>query len=367
MGVTTAPMPAQIIEKGKLSDKMIVDVIIQKFCDHNPLYRQSAAIFRDAKVAVSRKTMSGIVVKIGSRLRPLVGQMRAELLAGSYMQADETPVGVQDKNVKGKNHQGYMWQYSHPGGVVVFDFQMSRARKGPREFLGAFAGVLQTDGYVAYRNVGGRGMVQAACWAHARRKFMDAQEVASAGDQSALEVIKLVRELYGVEKEAREGKLGAAERQKLREANSAPVLEALKDKVLEVRKKVLPKHALGKACDYTLALWEQLSVYVKNGHVEIDNNWAENAMRPVALGRKNWLHIGSEEAGESTAMLLSIIATCQRIGAPIREYLEDILPILDDWPVARVGELSPIEWWKRRNPVAVVEGSESPPPVSAAA
>jgi transposase len=158
-----APLPDRIIDKSLVSDEVIINTVVNKYCDHAPLYRQSVAMLRDAGIDISRATMCGWVMTIGEMLMPVVGAMRSQLLTGTYIQADETPVDVQTHDGSGSNHQAYLWQYGTPGGMTVFDFQMSRKREGPLKFLGAFEGLLQTDGYAAYDRVGGAKMVHAAC------------------------------------------------------------------------------------------------------------------------------------------------------------------------------------------------------------
>ena len=193
---------------------------------------------------------------------------------------------------------------------MVFDFQMGRSREGPKKFLGNFAGVLQSDGYAAYNHIGGPGIVFAGCWAHARRGFVEALKLAPE-DLRAKEIVAEIGRLYAVEQEARESGLTPAQRLQERLEHSAPALASLKEMLVETRQAVLPQSALGKACDYALGQWPRLTVYAGHGAVEIDQNWCENAMRPIALGRKNWLHIGSEEAGPRVAAIASVIETCR--------------------------------------------------------
>ena len=181
-GVAMAPLPVRIIARSLVSDRIIVDTIVSKYADHNPLYRQSVIFLRDAGIDIGRATMCGWVMTVGEMLTPVVGAMRRELLAGSYVQADETTVDVQMHDRRGKNHQGYLWQYGTPGGATIFDFQMGRGREGPAHFLDKFEGILQTDGYAAYINgVGGPKMVHAACWSHARRGFVRRDQTQQAG------------------------------------------------------------------------------------------------------------------------------------------------------------------------------------------
>ena len=311
--ITAASGGPQIIEKGKLSDTMVVDIVIKKYGSHLPVYRQQADLDRDDGIALSRSTLNGAIMAVGELLVPMVKVLKADLLAGGYIQADETPIGVQSAKTEGRNHQAYEFQYSRPGGPVVFDFQMSRGRDGPAGFLGNYSGILQCDGYAGYDKVGANKMVRAGCMAHARRKFHDALKI-DPEDRDAASVIAIMAKLYAVEKEAREGKLCAQQRQALRQNKSRPITEALKNRIEEIAQTSLPSSKLGQACTYVLKQWPRLIAYLDHGIIEIDQNTCENDMRPIALGRKNWLHIGSEQAGPKIAAILSIFATCKRLG-----------------------------------------------------
>jgi len=295
-GVHSAPLPARIIDKGLASDRLVIDTVVRKYADHCPLYRQSAILARETGIDLSRATLDGWVMRVGELLGPISRAMAQELLAGNYIQADETPVGVQSESVRGKNHQAYLWQYSRPGAAVVFDFRMGREREGPRRFLGNFEGILQSDGYAAYDHVGGPNIVHAACWAHARRKFFQAVEL-NPKDQSAIGIVAQIDELFGIDAQARDQGLSQEERQLLRLEKSKPLLEQIKTQIQTARSDALPKSVLAKACNYTLTLWTRLSRFLEYSQLELSNNLAENAMRPIALGRHNWIHIGSEQAG----------------------------------------------------------------------
>jgi len=348
MGVTTAAAPGpKIIEKGKASNRVIVDVVINKYGNHLPLFRQCAILEREAGLELSRMTLCGWVMQAGGSLEAVSRALREDLLAGGYIQADETPVGVQSERTRGRNHQGYLWEYSRPGGPVVFDFQMGRGREGPRKFLAEFNGRLQSDGYAAYASMGGPGLTHYGCMAHARRGFIDALKIAP-GEEGATAIVAEMAKLYAVEKRARESGFSQRERAALRKLRSVPVLTGLKEKIIALRREVLPQSALGKACDYALHQWSRLIAYADDGEVEIDNNWCENAMRPIALGRKNWLHIGSEDAGPRVAAIVSIVETCRRLGLNVREYLRDVLPQIPEWPAKRISELTPMAWAARK-------------------
>jgi len=341
-GVVTAPAPAQIVPKSKFANEFIIEVTAQKFQQHAPVYRQLAALADNHGIDLSRKSVNDGLLAVGSLLCAVSQAQRKEVLAGGYIQADETPIPVQTGEKTGHNHRGYMWEYSVPGGPVVFDFRMGRGRAGPLAFLEGFRGILQSDGYGAYADLG-EGIVYAGCLSHARRGFVDAAKVAPL-DPLPPEILAKFGELYAVEKAARTAGMNVADRLALRQTRSVPVMQVLKERLVEIRQQVLPGGTLAKACDYTLNQWSRLEVYLQDGRIEIDNNWAEGAIRPLALGRKNWLHIGSQQAGPKVAAIASIVETCRRLDINLREYLNDILPKLGDWPINRVGELTPTAW-----------------------
>src|ERR1039457_2548810 len=222
-GVAMAPLPVRIIARSLVSDRIIIDTLVGKYADHNPLYRQSVIFLRDAGIDIRRATMCGWVMTVGELLAPVVGAMRRELLAGSYIQADETTVDVQMHDRRGKNHQGYLWQYGTPGGATIFDFQMGRGREGPAHFLDKFEGILQTDGYISYvRGVGGPKMVHAACWSHSRRKFVDAIKLNKL-DAASIGIVELMDKLFAIDARARNEKMDHTERHALgRAAGPAP-------------------------------------------------------------------------------------------------------------------------------------------------
>ena len=345
-GVVCAPLPARIIEKSLASDRLIIETIVNKYADYVPLYRQSAILERDSRVELSRATLCGWVMRVGELLRPLSRAMAEELLGGDYLQADETPVGVQMHDGRGQNHQAYLWQYSQPGGVVIFDFQLGRGREGPKRFLGNFNGILQTDGYSGYDRVGGPKLIHAGCWAHARRYFFQAVE-AHPDDRAAIGLVATIDELFAIDAQAREHNLNLTERDQLRQQRGRPILESIKSQIQTARSQTLPKSALAKACNYTLTFWNRLTRFLDHPILELSTNAAENAIRPVALGRKNWIHFGSQEAGPRIAAILSIVETCRRLKIPLRDYLASILPGLADLPVRRVAELTPTAWAAR--------------------
>ena len=342
-GVVSAPLPPRIIEKCLASDRIVIDTIINKYCNHTPLYRQSAILERDSGLEVSRATLDGWVLKVGELLIPMVSAMRRELISGTYIQADETPVDVQMHEGRGKNHQAYLWQYGRPGGTVVFDFRLGRGRDGPKQFLGQFEGLLQTDGYAAYDQIGGPRMVHAGCWSHAERYFSEAVQL-NPNDSVATPIVARIDELFAIDAEARHQDLSLEARHALRHQQSRPLLDVIRQQIEAARSTALPGGALAKACNYTLTLWEKLNRFLEYPELELSNNLAENSMRPVALGRKNWIHVGSSQAGPKIAAILSIVESCRRLKFPVRDYLAAVLPGLADFPIRRLAERTPSAW-----------------------
>ncbi|HYL16383.1 MAG TPA: IS66 family transposase [Terriglobales bacterium] len=341
--IVAAPLPVRIIEKGLVSDQVVIDTVIRKYCDHLPLYRQSVILDREWGVDISRATLDGWVMQVGEMLRPLVGVIGRELVQGSYLQADETPIEVQMHDRRGKNHQAYLWQYGRPGGATVFDFRLGRDRAGPKYFLQDFHGLLQTDGYAAYDKVGGAGMVHAACWAHCRRGFANVVKL-NPGDPVASPIVAAINELFAVDAEAREQNLSVEARHHVRQQRAPVLLEKIKAAIVAAKPGALPGGALENACQYALGLWPRLTRFLEYPELELSNNWIENSMRPIALGRKNWIHIGSPEAGPKVAAILSVIETCRRLKISVRDYLSAILPGLANVRVQRLAALTPNAW-----------------------
>jgi len=346
-GVKTASATARIVEKSLVSDRVIVDTVIAKYCDHVPLYRQSAMLERDAGVEIHRATMDGWVMQVGELLRPVANVMLRNLVSGSYLQADETPVDVQVRNGKGKNHQAYLWQYSRPGGEAVFEFQMGRGREGPEKVLQKFEGILQTDGYQVYNKVGGEKLVQAACWAHARRKFFDAVKV-SPKDAAAIAMVDRMDAVFAVDAEARELSLALEQRHELRLKKMQPLVLAMETELKRLSREVLPASALGQAVNYTLSLWARLQRVLDHPELELSTNLAENSMRGIALGRKNWIHVGSPVAGPKVAAILSVLESCRRLRVPVREYLLEVLPGLGRVNIRDLDSRTPAGWLRHQ-------------------
>lgn len=230
---------------------------------------------------------------------------------------------------------------------MVFDFRMGREREGPKLFLNMYQGLLQTDGYAAYDRVGGPKMAHACCLAHARRKFIDAVKL-DAHDIASARIVRLMDELFAIDAKARAEKMDHAQRDLRRKENAPALLAELRTQILAVQKSVLPKSAAGKAANYTRSLWSKLVLFLQYPELELSTNLAENSMRPVAIGRKNWIHLGSKEAGPKVAAIFSIVETCRRLGLPIREYLAATLPGLANRSIQSLHQITPEAYAKSR-------------------
>ena len=347
----TVAMPElapRIVEKGLASDRVVIQTVVAKYCDHLPLYRQAAMLEREAGLAIGRATLDGWVMRVGELLGPVVGAMRQDLLGASYLQADETTVLVQMHDNRGADHQAYLWQYGKPGGETVFEFCLGRGREGPQKFLGQWEGILQTDGYQAYNNLGGPKLVHVGCWAHARRKFVDAVKL-NPQDGAAIAMVTRMDALFLVDRHARQQQLGVEERLALRREHAESWAEEIRRECVALSQTVLPKSALGQAAAYTLNMWTKLRRCFDYAEVELSNNLAENSMRPVALGRKNWLHVGSVEAGPKVAAIVSVVESCRRLGASVKDYLLDVLPGMNQRKLSEVASLTPARWATTRN------------------
>ena len=264
--------------------------------------------------------------------------MRQDLLRESYLQADETTVPVQMQDKSGSDHQAYLGQYGKPGGETVFDFQLGRGREGPKKFLGKWSGILQTDGYQAYGKLGGPGL--AGCWAHARRKFVDAVKV-NLKDAEAIAMVTRMDALFLVDRNARQQNLSTEQRLALRREHAATWAAEIHQECLTLFKTTLPKSALGQAASYTLNQWPRLRRCFDYPEVERSNNLAENSMRPIALGRKNWLHVGSAQSGPKVAAILSVVESCRRLRLPVKEYMHVVLPGLSQRKLSEIPNLTP--------------------------
>jgi transposase len=346
-GVQMPELAPRIVEKGLAGDRVVIETVVAKYCDHLPLYRQEQILEREAGVEISRATLDGWVMRVGELLQPVGEAMRADLLRASYLQADETIVPVQMHDGRGADHQAYLWQYGAPDGETVFDFQLGRGRDGPAKFLKDWNGILQTDGYQAYDNVGGAGLIHVGCWAHARRKFVEAVKV-NPKDGAAIAMVTRMDALFLVDRHARQEQLSAAGRAPLRREHAQTWVDEIHAECLKLRAQVLPKSLTGEAVKYTLNMWTKLRRCFDHPEVELSNNIAENSMRPVALGRKNWLHVGSAKSGPKVAAILSVVESCRRLDVPVKDYLSAVLPGMSARKLSDVALLTPARWMSSR-------------------
>jgi len=344
--VVRPPLPPAAIDKSMAGSDVLAAILVSKYADHLPLYRQQK-IYRREGIELKRATMCDWVGKCSFILKPIVEQMKAEMLSSRVIQSDDTGVKYLDPPGPAKN--GYLWAYVGNNKDVVYDFTTGRSRAGPTSFLAGFEGTLQVDGYAGYNEVlSTAGIEHAACWAHVRRKFEKALETDPA---EAAVVMQKIQALYGVEKEIRQmdAKPSLDEIVAIRTRDSLPVIVELRELLLKCREDALPKGRLGRAIDYALGQWQWLSTYIHDGRVEIDNNSCERAMRRVAVGRKNWLFAGSDQGGHNAAIIYSLIETCARLRINPHQYLTDVLLRVATHLQSRVAELTPRRWLAMRN------------------
>jgi transposase len=337
-----APVPAQIIDKGIPTAGLLAHVLVAKYADHLPLYRQQG-IFARAGLALSDSTLAQWVGTCGVHLQPLVDALKAELLAQPVLHADETPVSML-KPGNGKTHRAYLWSYCSTAYSaikgVVFDFAESRGGRHADAFLGDWRGTLVCDDYSGYKALFKRGVAEAGCMAHARRKFHELW--ANHSSQIADEALKLFGALYDVEREARDW--DPAARRDIRQQKARAAADILHAWLLAQRQRVPDGSATAKAIDYSLGRWDALTRYLDDGTIPIDNNWVENQIRPIAIGRNNWLFAGSLRAGQRAAAVMSLIHSARLNGHDVYAYLKDILERLPAHPASRVTELLPHSW-----------------------
>lgn len=338
-GVVIGELPCRPLEKAMAGPGLLAQIVIDKYVDHLPLYRQMQR-FERGGLKLPYSTLTDWVGSTCRLITPLYEALKTGVLKTSYLHADETPIRVMDKDKKGQTHRGYFWVYQNSlEKLVFFDYQESRGREGPSGILEHFQGYLQTDGYSAYELFDKKeGITLLHCMAHARRMFNEALPNDEARATYAMERIQ---ELYAVERDAKEQGLSFDERKLLREQRSVPVLESLGSWMKEQYIEVAPKSAIGKALAYSIERWDRLSLYTKDGMLNIDNNPVENSIRPVAVGRKNYLFAGSHQAAQRSAMLYSLLGTCKMHGIEPYAWLRDVLQNVADHPVNKISELLP--------------------------
>ena len=342
--VITASLPNRIVEKSMAGEGLLAQIIVDKYVDHLPLHRQLQR-FERLRVTIAQSTINGWMALTLEQFLTLYELHKNEVLASYYLHADETTIKVLDRDKPGATHQGYYWLYHNSKDkIVLFDYRKGRSREGPNDILKDFKGFLQTDGYVAYESFENReGITVLNCIAHARRKFVDALQ----NDKHRCEhALTLFQELYAIERKAKQEELSADAILTLRQEKSMPVLKELKEWMVVEYPKVLPSGAIGNAIAYSLKRWGKLCVYATDGRLCIDNNPVENAVRPVAIGRKNYLFAGSHEAAQRAAMIYSLLATCRLHNINPYTWLKDVLIRMPDYDVKNLTELLPQNWKK---------------------
>lgn len=345
-GVVMERVPERPIKKGRPGPGLLAYILVSKYQDHMPLNRLER-IFARHGLELSRKTLSGWVQAMGELLEPIVEEMKRELFRARVLQADETPLKVKDPEIKGRTKQAFLYTYGQPQREVVYDFRMNRSRDGPLGFLEGFEGYLQTDAYAGYNELFRRGrVVRIGCWAHVRRKFHDARGERPEFSQI---IIAAIQKLYRIEREAKSKGLTGEARVSYRREHAPQVLEKIKALLEIQRPRVLPKSGTGGAIGYTLSQWEALCRYVDIAEAEIDNNAAEQSMRGIAVGRRNWLFVGHPNAGPRAATILSLVETCRRLGLEPLEYLREVISEITKEPGSAT-RLTPRAWLESHPP-----------------
>jgi transposase len=342
-----APVPAHIIDKGLPTTGLLAQVLVAKYADHLPLYRQEA-IFERAGLGLSRSTLAQWVGACGVQLQPLVDALKAEMLSRTELHADETPVRMLKPGL-GKTHRTYLWSYGTTVydelKAVVFDFAETRGGRHVQTFFGqdtnaGWRGTLICDDYAAYKQLFGERITESGCLAHARRKYFDLW--ANHKSPLAEQALTFFGALYDIEREVKD--LDVDERRRIRQLKARPIADDLKTWLIAQRQKVPEGSAIIKAIDYSLHRWVALTRYLDDGRLPADNNWIENRIRPIALGRANWLFVGSLRAGQRAAAIMSLIGSAKLNDLDPYAYLRDVLERLPTHPVSRIGELLPHRW-----------------------
>ncbi len=345
-----AELPAKLLERGQIAPGLLAHVIVSKYCDHLPLYRQEQMYWQRDGVWLPRQRMAFWLGVVADWFRLIYQEVRGEVMAAGYVQIDETPVRYLVPG-HGKTKQGYLWTACRPQGDVFYHWEVSRAGQCLKNVIPVnFRGIVQCDGYAGYDILegkdGGPSPIQlVCCWAHARRKFYEAKELAPA---VAVWVLVHIQNLYGIEKELRESRASPKLRAVVRAQRARPIYRRLFAGLEKLRAlgHHLPRSGIAKAIHYTLKLKKELGVYLENGRIEIDSNLVENAIRPTAIGKKNWLFIGEAEAGERSAILYTLVECCRRRGIDPEAYFRDILTRLPNTTNFQIKDLTPEAWAK---------------------
>ena len=344
-----APLPESLQQRCIAAPGLLAQIIVSKYCDHLPLFRQEQIYWNRHQVWLPRQSMARWVQLASEWLKPIYRQIKDQMMRGSYLQIDETPIKYLDPG-NGKTSLGYLWVAHRPGEDVLFEWYTTREAKCLDKLIPAdFSGTIQCDGYSAYdrfarhRASAGKPVLLAGCWAHARRGFYEALDHAA---KEAAWILVQIGHLYDIERRLRRQQAGPALRDAYRISQSTPICRRI-HRVLHrwhLTRRFLPKSSMGKAVSYALGQWESLEVYLKEPEIEIDNNLVENAIRPTALGKKNWLFFGDADAGERSAIIYSIIESCRRHGIEPYTYLRDVLTRLPTMTNRQIKDVVPKAW-----------------------
>lgn len=340
-GVLIGELPPRPLEKVMAGEGLLAQIIIDKYVDHLPLHRQMQR-FERSGVKLAYSTLSDWVSNTCKLITPLFEALKKQVLQSPYLHVDETPIKVLDKKKEGETHRGYYWVYQNSiDKIVFFDYQEGRGRDGPMEILQNFTGYLQSDGYNVYDIFDKKENITLIhCMAHARRMFNEALD----NDRRVAEhAMKEIQKLYSIERTIKEQSLSFEGRKAVRQQQSVPILQSLGIWMKEEYLKALPKTAVGKVLGYSIERWERLSRYTENGMLNIDNNPVENSIRPLALGRKNYLFAGSHEAASRSGMLYSLLGTCKIHGIEPTTWLKEVLRTIPTHPINRINELLPLQ------------------------
>jgi transposase len=341
-GIITAPLIERPLPKAIAGAGLLAQIVIDKYVDHLPLYRQQERFKREG-INIPYSTVTDWVTGTSKLIEPLYEALKTLVIQSNYLHADESPVKVLDKDKKGEAHRGYFWVYHNSiDRLVLFDYQPGRGREGPRQILKNFKGHLQTDGYAVYDFFKDKDDITLMhCMAHARRMFYEALNNDKTRAEYALQQIGL---LYSIERKAREQSITTEQLHELRQTQSLPILKSLGNWMKEEYVKALPKSPIGKALGYSIERWNELMIYTTDGKLNIDNNPVENSIRPVAIGRKNYLFAGSHEAAQRSAMLYSLLGTGKLHNIHPFVWLRDVLQRIATHPINKINELLPHNW-----------------------
>lgn len=345
-GLLEAPAPSRTVKRGLFDESVLAFLLISKYIYHLPLHRIRQMFAREG-IPISASTLSDNVAVVCKALKPIYNALKREVGGSLYLQADETTYKVLQSGKKGSCHTGYMWAFhSPPSGLLFFEYCSSREHVHPKKMLQDFHGVLQTDGYVAYATAleGNSRVNHLFCMSHIRRKF---DEAAANDLHRAKHAIDEIAAMYAIEKQIREASPAMAEDEivQLRLKEVKPILERMKLWMIEEYPKVLPKSSIGKAMAYALKLWDNMHYYTLHGHLHLDNNSIENAMRPIALGRRNHLFSGTHDTAQNAAMVYSLFATCKKHGVDPQNWITDVLYKINDPEYdGKYSDLMPHRW-----------------------